>query len=1445
MRPGHVIGDRFAIDEWVSAGGSATVYRGRELGSNQEVAIKLITPRNPGDLDRFQREVKHLAELKHPRIVRYHDHGTLPTGELWLAMEWLEGETLADRLKRGPLSVSETVLLGRLVADALQVAHAKGILHRDVKPANLFLRLGRVAEVTLLDFGIARPQAPGHGQANVTQAGVVLGTPGYMAPEQARAVPQLRPAADVFALGCVMWECLAGEPCFIAGDVLAIVAKILLADVPPISTRRPEVPPALDRLIGRMLIKEPTQRPADAAQVAAALDEIPIERAAPPPELPDVLSQLSEPGGLSMEERRLLSVVAVGVEHAPPPVIATRVVEGFGGRWQEARGGATAFAVLSGGAAAADQVALAARCALALAGHVGGAAMGLATGQGVLGKHQATGEALDRAAELARRRGGGIRLDATTAGLLPARFDLEQGGGGARLVGEQVDRREPRLVLGRVPPLVGRDRELDLLRGAWRETVRERRARAVLIEGPPGIGKSRLAWTLVDELANAGEEPWIGEGDALQVATPYYTIGRALASAAGIAADAPAPVKQRKLRAMIGRYLEGADIARVNEFLSDLLGMAGNDSQSMRAARRDPEMLASQLRRSFEDLLDARCRRGPVLLVLEDLHDADSASIELLDPLLRHLADRPFFLLGVARPELRARVPNLLATHEAATLELEPLPARASVELVQRVLGNETPQRAIDRMVEQAGGSPYALEELVASHARGDGPGLPPTVVATLQARIEALPPDVRRTLRAASVYGATFCRAGLVPLVGSPEDAIARHLRELERRELISRRPEGRLKNQVEADFRVPGLREVAYGTLSEADKKHGHRLAGEWLARAGEPDAQILAGHFDAAGEGHRAAQFFVDAAEQALENGDLALALSHAEGAIAANVEGPERGRARLVQAEAHGWTGAAALGQAHALEAMQLLPNASEAWYAAVSEAANASGQLADRRMLVGMVEELQGIAPTEEQLPWHLGALARCLHRLLLAGVFDIAETLIAYIEKVEPLLPADQPAILGWVHQARAWWMAYQGDAGASVAHHESALACAEQEDDVRLACVRRIDLGHAFVVIGQHERALEILRGAEADALRLGLMAARAAAAPGIAWSLACLGRIPEALDLLARADVGLVEHAEPRVVAQVTRTLARIQLMAGDLDAAERAARRAIEATTGLPTSGAAAHAVLARVHLADQRPHDALIAARKAMDLLDVLVEDGEGLVRVTWAEALDAAGKRAQAITAILFARDRLFARAERMGVAGWRRTFLEKVPEHVSTAQLARMWNEESDTRRAAAGEDIATTGSGGPPEVTTGGEEQQTSASPVRDPAQRATRRPRAGRRRQPNAATPRPEAKWLDEEQVQTRPEARDARPARADADATARSTALRDALDPADPTKTRDVINPDDSTGTLAPRDPDDATRQRAPAPRRAPTQPPERDGVDETRTRTRAAAPDDDDD
>src|SRR5262249_49662727 len=161
-------------------------------------------------------------ELRHAGIVRYVAHGETPDGELFLAMEWLEGEDLASRLRRMPLTTDETVALGKRVAEALAIAHARGVVHRDLKPSNLFLVDNDVERVTILDFGIARLCDA----ARVTQTGAVLGTPGYMAPEQARGNDEIDPRADVFALGCVLFECLTGSPAFPGDHFMAILAKI-------------------------------------------------------------------------------------------------------------------------------------------------------------------------------------------------------------------------------------------------------------------------------------------------------------------------------------------------------------------------------------------------------------------------------------------------------------------------------------------------------------------------------------------------------------------------------------------------------------------------------------------------------------------------------------------------------------------------------------------------------------------------------------------------------------------------------------------------------------------------------------------------------------------------------------------------------------------------------------------------------------------------------------------------------------------------------------------------------------------------------------------------------------------------------------------------------------------------------------------------------------------
>ena len=232
---GQIIGQRFELLGLAGSGGMSTVYRALDRHSGSVVAVKLASARglNPNDMERFVREANMLALLQHPGIVSYVAHGHTPAGFLYLAMEWLDGEDLAHRLARAPLSVRESLVLIRRVADALSLAHRRGIVHRDLKPSNLFLRHRSVERVTLLDFGIACMQGAGGGNAvgsNMTQTGHVIGTPEYMAPEQARGDRVIGPAVDVFALGCVLYECLAGQPPFVAEHVAAQLARVLFEE---------------------------------------------------------------------------------------------------------------------------------------------------------------------------------------------------------------------------------------------------------------------------------------------------------------------------------------------------------------------------------------------------------------------------------------------------------------------------------------------------------------------------------------------------------------------------------------------------------------------------------------------------------------------------------------------------------------------------------------------------------------------------------------------------------------------------------------------------------------------------------------------------------------------------------------------------------------------------------------------------------------------------------------------------------------------------------------------------------------------------------------------------------------------------------------------------------------------------------------------------------------
>jgi serine/threonine protein kinase len=224
MHPGDVFAGRFVLERLAGAGGMGAVWRALDRVSGEPIALKVILNPDEEQIARFQREERVLAGLEHPAIARHVDHGVTSDGRHYLAMEWLEGEDLAARLSRGALGVDESLALAECVADALAVVHGRGVVHRDLKPANLFLPQGDLGQVKLLDFGIARLSDATQG---LTATGAAIGTPAYMAPEQARGEPGIDARADVYALGCVLFECLTGRPPFIAGHPLAVLASQL------------------------------------------------------------------------------------------------------------------------------------------------------------------------------------------------------------------------------------------------------------------------------------------------------------------------------------------------------------------------------------------------------------------------------------------------------------------------------------------------------------------------------------------------------------------------------------------------------------------------------------------------------------------------------------------------------------------------------------------------------------------------------------------------------------------------------------------------------------------------------------------------------------------------------------------------------------------------------------------------------------------------------------------------------------------------------------------------------------------------------------------------------------------------------------------------------------------------------------------------------------------
>jgi TolB-like protein len=262
------LADRYEVVRELGRGGMATVFLARDIRHGRSVAIKVLHPELAVVMgaDRFEREIRLAAQLQHPHILGLIDSGEAD-GLLYYVMPFVEGESLRDRLVReGQLSIDDAVQIALEVADALGHAHARGIVHRDIKPENILLSGGHAL---VADFGIARAAAEGDGE-RLTQTGMSLGTPSYMAPEQALG-DHVGNTADIYSLGCVLYEMLAGEPPFTAKSPQAIMARHAMEGVPSIRIIRDTVPEEIEDAIFASMAKVPADRPKDAAHFTEML----------------------------------------------------------------------------------------------------------------------------------------------------------------------------------------------------------------------------------------------------------------------------------------------------------------------------------------------------------------------------------------------------------------------------------------------------------------------------------------------------------------------------------------------------------------------------------------------------------------------------------------------------------------------------------------------------------------------------------------------------------------------------------------------------------------------------------------------------------------------------------------------------------------------------------------------------------------------------------------------------------------------------------------------------------------------------------------------------------------------------------------------------------------------------------------------------------------------
>jgi tetratricopeptide (TPR) repeat protein len=751
---------------------------------------------------------------------------------------------------------------------------------------------------------------------------------------------------------------------------------------------------------------------------------------------------------------------------------------------------------------------------------------------------------------------------------------------------------------------------------------------------------------------------------------PFGLIAQALRRAAAIATVTPDAARPRWAR-WVARHVVSPDANRVAEFLGELAGVGEKTpSAQLGAARTDARLMGDQIARAWEELVSAECGAGPVLVAFDDVHWGDLPSLGLVEGALRRLSEAPLMVLVLGRPELAEIFPRLFVDRGAQTLQLGALTKGSSEKLLRAALGDGVDPSAVARAVETSGGNAFYLEELARAVAEGPLERVPESVLAMGEARLRSLDPDMRRVLRAASVFGEVFWTSAVARLTGrdSAKESLDAMLVSLTKNEIVTARSPSRFGNTAEYAFRHALLRDASYATLTPEDRETGHRLAASWLENAGERSALVLANHFELGGLPDRAASHFARAARDALGGNDFAAVEVMVAKAIRGGLRGNELAEAHLLLAEAHLWRGENPKAIESTLAAMQAADRPSATWFVAVSEAVAVAARTLDQSLQAELIAILCNEPITDDLEAAYVFACARAL---MGATGIEASAQLLDRVEATARGAKLDART-MGRLRVVRG---VHSPNPETRIREVEAARMCFEEAGDHRYATLAQMNLGHHYAEVGAWEQAESAVRRASAQAVELGLAQVATWAKSILADVFRARGKLEEA-ETVARAALLELSTQQSRRYESTTRALlARVRVARGDLDDAEAQARAALECGAGVAAEANAA-ACLSEVLLARGRNADALTWARHAIHALEhhgVAEEWYGAAVRLALIRALHASGMKDEARQELASTHADLLARAAQIESPELRASLLERIFEHAAIVALVRDW----------------------------------------------------------------------------------------------------------------------------------------------------------------------------